>query len=128
MLKAYKVKTDISVDDKPMQRVLRIGYGLTEEELPRVATTTWSFQDCLDNKVPTPAVKNDVTLFRNRPYVEIEYEWDHVERYYDFDHLTVERHYEPYEVTLHELLEDFLAEDVIQYLKERGMTACPILK
>ena len=128
MLKAYKVKTDISVDGKPMKRILRVGYGLTEEELPRVVTTIWAFQDCFDNKVPTPAVKTGTTLFRQRPYVEVEYAWDKVDRYYNFDSITIERHYEPYDVTLNELFEDYSADECIQYLKERGMTACPILK
>ena len=128
MLKAYKVKTDISVNDGPKTRISRIGYGLTEEELPRVVTTTWSFQDCFDKKIPTPAIKTDTTFFRQRPYVEVEYAWDKVDRYYNFDSITIERHYEPYDITLDELFKDYSADECIQYLKERGMTACPILK
>jgi hypothetical protein len=38
MLKGYKVKTDISVNDGPKKRIFQIGYGLTEKELPRVVT------------------------------------------------------------------------------------------
>lgn len=128
MLKGYKVKTDISVNDGPKKRILRIGYGLTEEELPRVVTTTWSFQDFFDKNIPTPAIKTDTTLFRNRPYVEVEYAWDDVDRYYNFDSITIERNYEPYDITLDELFKEYSADECIQYLKERGMTACPILK
>jgi len=128
MLKGYKVKTDIFVNDGPKNRISRIGYGLTEEELPRTVTTTWSFQDCLDNKVPSPAIKTDTTLFRNRPYVEIEYSWSDVDRYYNFNSITIERHYEPYDITLNELFKEYSADECIQYLKERGMTTCPILK
>lgn len=128
MLKGYKVYTDISVNDGPNKRILRIGYGLTEEELPRVVTTSWSFQDCLDKRVPTPSVKTDTTLFRKRPYVEVEYAWDDVDRYYNFDSITIERHYEPYDITLDELFKEYSADECIQYLKDRGMTTCPILK
>ena len=128
MLKGYKVYTDIAVNDGPKKRILRIGYGLTEEELPRTVTTTWSFQDCFDKRLPTPAIKTDITMFRGRPYVEIVYEWDKVDRYYSFDSLTIERHYEPYDITLDELFKEYSADECIQYLKERGMTACPILK
>ena len=128
MLKAYLVKTYIAVNDKPKQEVCGYGYGLTEEELPRVVTTSWSFQDCFENKLPTPSVVHGTTLFRKRPYVELEYSWDWHDRYYNFDSLTVERHYEPYDITLNELFKEYSADESIQYLKERGMTACPILK
>ena len=128
MLQAYKVRTYISIDNKPKKETLRIGYGFTEEELPRVVTTSWSFQDCFDNKVPTIAVKTDTTIFRHRPYVVVEYAWDDVDRYYSFDSITVERHYESYDITLDALFREYPADECIQYLKERGMTACPILK
>jgi hypothetical protein len=128
MLNAYKVRTYISIDNKPKKQTLIIGYGLTEDELPRVVTTSWSFQDYFDNKVPTPAVKTDTTIFRNRPYVEVEYAWDDVDRYYNFDSITIERHYEPYDVTLNELFDNYSADECIQYLKDRGITTCPILK
>lgn len=128
MLKAYKVRTYISVNNKPKIELFQLGYGLADIELPNVTTTVWTFQGCFDNQLPTPAVKTDTTLFRKRPYVEIEYAWDKVDRYYNFDSLKIERHYESYDVTLNELFADFAAEDAIQYLKERGMTTCPILK
>lgn len=128
MLKGYKVYTDISINDGPKKRIFRIGYGLTEEELPRVVTTTWSFQDCFDKNIPTSAIKTDTTLFRQRPYVEVEYAWDDVDRYYNFDSITIERHYEPYDITLDELFKEYSADECIQYLKERGIIACPILK
>ena len=128
MLKAYKVKTYIAVDNKPKEEVFQIGYGLAEEDLPRIVTTTWSFQDCFDKKLPTPAIQSGTTIFRKRPYVEIEYSWDWHCRYYNLDSITIERHYEPYDVTLNELIKDYSADQCIQYLKERGMTVCPILK
>lgn len=128
MLKAYKVTTYIAVDDKPKREIFQKGYGLTEGELPDVATTICSFQDCFNITLPTGAIQTNKTLFRKRPYVEIEYAWDWHDRYYNFDSITIERHYEPYDVTLNELFEDYSADQCIQYLKDRGMTACPILK
>ena len=128
MLKAYKSTTYIAVDDKPKREVFQKGYGLTEGELPDVTTTICSFQDCFNTQFPTMAIYTDTTLFRKRPYVEIEYSWDWHDRYYNFDSITIEIHYEPYDITLNELFEDFSADQCIQYLKERGITACPILK
>lgn len=128
MLKGYKVLTYIAVNDRPKKEIFKIGYGLTESELPNVVTTICAFKDCFNNKLPTPAIKTDTTIFRKRPYVEIEYAWSDVDRYYNFDSITIERHYEPYDITLNELFEYYSADECIQYLKERGMTACPIMK
>ena len=128
MLKAYKVRTYISINNKPKFETFRVGRGLTEDELPRVVTTSWSFQDALNQKLPTPDVKTGTTLFRKRPYITVEETWCDTRRYYNFDALTVERHYEPYDITLDELFKSYSADECIQYLKERGMTTCPILK
>ena len=128
MLQAYKVRTYIAVDDQPKKEIWRIGCGLTEDELPKVVTTTFSFQDCFDKKLPTPAITTHKTFFRKRPYVRIEYDWEDVKYYYDFDSITIERHYEPDDITLNELFKKYSADQCIQYLKERGITTCPILK
>ena len=128
MLKAYKVRTYIAVNDNPKKEIWRVGYGLTEDELPRIVTTTFSFQDCFDKELPTPAIKTYKTFFRKRPYVSVEYDWEDVKYYYDFDTVTIERQYEPYDITLDALIKCYPADQVIQYLKERGITACPILK
>lgn len=45
MLKAYKVRTYISIDNKPKKELFKIGYGLADMELPNVVTTICSFQD-----------------------------------------------------------------------------------
>ena len=128
MLKAYTVRTYIAVNDKPKKEIWDIGSGLTEDELPRVAVTTFSFQDCFDNKLPTSAIETGTTSFLKRPYVRIEYDWADMDCYYNFDSVTIEQHYEPYDITLDELFKRYSADKCIQYLKERGMTTCPILK
>lgn len=126
MLKACKVKTYIKVDNK--NRLVDISYELTENELPNVVATTYSFKDCFNTTLPTSIITTDTTLFRKRPYVEIEYDWDYRDRYYSFDSLAIERHYEPYDITLNELFRQYSVDECIQYLKDRGMTTCPILK
>lgn len=128
MLQAYKVKTYIAVNDQPKKEIWRLGYGLTEDELPGVVTTTFSFRDCLDKELPTPAIKTGKTFFRKRPYVRVEYDWEDMKYYYNFDSITIERHYEPYDITLNTLFKSYSADQCIQYLKERGMTTCQILK
>lgn len=129
MLKPYKVYTYISVDGAPKTKIMNVGYGLIDRELPCVITTHWSFQEVLTNELPTSAITIGTTFFRKRPYVKVEYSWDSVNKYYHFDHITIERHYEPWKyATFKEIIEKTDAEDFIQYLKERGMNTCPILK
>lgn len=128
MLTPYKVYIYISVDDAPKVQVMNIGYGLTDRELPCIITSHWSFQEVLTKQLPTPAITIGTTFFRKRPYVQVEYSWDAVDKYYHFDHITIERHYEPWKyATLQDIMKMTDAEDFIQYLKERGMTTCPIL-
>lgn len=128
MIQAYRVTTYIAVNDEPKKEYWCDGYGLTEEELPQVITTTYSFQDCFDKQLPTLAIQTNKTSFRKKPYVEVWYDWENVKYYYHFDSITIEKHYEPYDITLDELFKKYSADQCIQYLKERGMTACPILK
>jgi hypothetical protein len=128
MLKAYKVQTYITVNNQPKEKLFRIGYGLTEGELPDITTTICSFEDCFNTQLPTSSIYTGTTQFLKRPYVEIEYSWDWHDRYYNFDSITIERHYEPYDITFNELFEEYSADQCIQYLKERGITTFPILK
>ena len=121
MLKAYKVITYIAVDNQPKKEVWKIVYGLTEDEVPRIVTTTFSFQDCFDKQLHTPAITTHKSFIRKKPYVRVEYDWDDAYYYYEFDSITVERHYEPYDITLNELFKEYSAEQCIQYLKERNL-------
>lgn len=127
MLKPYKVHTYISVDDGPKHKIWSVGYGLTEDELPNVAEVSYTFQEALTKKLPTPHVTTGITLFRKRPYVKIEYSWCNEDEYYNFDHITIERHKEPWtEATLKDIHDYTSADQFIQYLKERGITTCPM--
>ena len=127
MLKPYKVYTYVAVNDEPMRRIEAVGYGLTEDELPSVVEMTYTFQEALTQKLPTPHITAGTTLFRKRPCVKISYSWCAEDEYYNFDHITIKRHKEPWlEATLKDVHDYSSADQFIQYLKERGITACPM--
>lgn len=129
MLKPYKVTTYVSVNGGPKNRMWSVGYGLTEDELPNTVETSYTFQEALTKKLPTPDVKTDTTFFRKRPYVKISYSLFYEDEYYNFDAITIERRKEPWtDATLKDIHDCSTADQFIQYLKERGMTSCPILK
>jgi hypothetical protein len=75
-------------------------------------------------------VWNDSTFFRNKPTIRVSYNdaWDDVE-YRNFDKMSYKREFEEWKyVSLDWIMKHLSADQCIQYLKERGMTACPILK
>ena len=79
--------------------------------------------------MPTPNVTAGTTLFLKRPYVKIVYSLFDEDEYYNFDKITIERRKEPWtDATLKDIHDNSTADQFIQYLKERGMTTCPILK
>lgn len=129
MLKPYKVYTYISVNGGSKTQISSVGYGLTEEELPSTFEKSYTFQEALTKKLPTPYVTTGKTSLFKRPYVKIEYSWCHEDQYYNFDTITIERRKEPWaNATLKDIHDYSSADQFIQYLKERGMTTCPILK
>ena len=127
MLKPYKVHTYISVNGGPKTQVWSVGYGLTEEDLPNTTEVSYTFQEALTKELPTPHITTGTTLLFKRPYVEISYSWCHEDVYYNFDHITIERRKTPWTTaTLQDVHDYSTAEQFIQYLKERGITACPM--
>ena len=127
MLKPYRVYTYVSVNDGPKRQLWSVGYGLTEEEIPIVIEKSYTFQEALTRKWSTPYITTGTTLFLKRPYVKIEYSWCSEDEYYNFDHITLERRIEPWtDATLKDIHDYSTADQFIQYLKERGITTCPM--
>lgn len=130
MLKAYQVRTYVTVNNKNKYELFKNTIGLADDFEPMITKQSYNFAECVeyltDNNISCLWV--DKTLFLQRPYINIKDEWLNVHRYDRFDSITIERHYEPYEITMNELFKTFSADECIQYLKDRGMTTCPILK
>ena len=129
MLKPCKVKTYVTIDNNPKRRLWSVQYKLTDRELPNSFECATTFSQILNNPNGIPNITIGRTLFRNRPYIKILYDWFDEETYYGFDKFRIERREEPWEdATLQNIYECAPADKFIQYLKERGITACPILK
>ena len=129
MLKPCKLYTYVSVNDGPKYQIGSVAYGLIEGKLPVVIEKSFTFQEVLTHKCNDPYITAGATFFLKRPYVKIEYSWCTEEVYYNFDHITLESRAEPWEnATLKDIHDHSAADQFIQYLKERGITTCPILK
>ena len=127
MLKPCKVTYYVSVDGGPKRQIQSVGYGLTEDGLPNVVEISYTFHEALTKKLPTPHITTGKTLFLKRPYVKIEYSWCTEDEYYNFDTITIERRKTPWTTaTLQDVHDYSTADQFIQYLKERGITTCPM--
>lgn len=129
MLQAYKVTTYITVDGERQHMLYDTKVILVEEFGLKTIEEVYTFDEIVKNKAAdlNHIIVGKDWLFR-RPYVKICYSWCHEELHYHFNTLTVEKCYTPCDITMNDLFDCFPIDKCIQYLKERGMTACPILK
>lgn len=137
MLKVYKTRYYCQVDDGEWVKVGGTGKimedrtDLSDED---IIFDSWSWSQIMDFL----HVKNldgfypDKTIFRKRPYFSCYdrddgYSWCHDFYDGDFNTFTYKRVYiEDEDVSLQYIMDRFPAEKCIRYLKERGITTCPI--
>ena len=131
MLKVYNVYDYVSIDGAKWRAVGRTGYKVTDEEVEnKLILDNASFEDArefLSNNI-LDGVWNDSTFFRNKPTVCVGYQdaWEPV-TYKRFNTISYKTEYKEYQnVTTKWLMEHLSADKFIQYLKERGITTCPI--
>lgn len=133
MLKVYNVDGYVSVDGAEWRSVGHLGYSCTDEDCDvKFILDNVSFAEAceyLSNNF-LDGVCNSETFWRSKPTITVRYRdvWDKVE-YQSFSTISYKNVYtEDKNVTLGWMMDHLSAEKVIQYLKERGITACPILK
>ena len=131
MLKVYRVKYYVSVDGGEWRQVGNSGYSITDKELSElVIIDNASFVDAREFLKNTPCfgVYNNETFFRHKPIIMIKYN-DALEQvvYRNFNTLSYKIVYKEWtNVSMQWLIEHASADQCIQYLKERGMTSCPM--
>ena len=131
MLKVYKVHNYVSIDCADWREV-DSGYLITDEEMSNeLILDQISFaeaRETLSQKNKLYGVWNCSTLILSRPTIRVDYSdaWDFAE-YTHFDTMSYLRKYEEWTtVPMQWLIEHASAEQFIQYLKERGITTCPM--
>ena len=128
MLKSYKYKLQVSIDGENWCSIDHGFTGIREEhELTRVYIENYSFAEAHEWMLHNwhthwSAVR---TIFKKKPKIKIQYGLYTIKTYKSFDTISIRAIYEERPITMKELqYED--AELVVQYLKERGITACPM--
>lgn len=128
MLKSYKYQLQISLDGSDWC-VIDTGYTKLREEhaLEKTFIDSYSFADAHEWMLNNHHCQWEAgyTLFKKRPQIKIQYDWGTIETYKSFSTISIRAVYKEYPITMRELQNEN-AETVIQYLKERGITTCPM--
>ena len=134
MLKIYSVTSYVSIDGTFWREVgLHNEYvALNEKPENKLFFTGISFDELYEylSSNYLCGIKSDTTLFRSKPLIKIQYSdaWDPV-YYKHFDRLLYKMEYKECDnLSLDWIMKNLSADECIQYLKDRGMTTCPILK
>lgn len=132
MLKVYTVKSYVSINGGDWQQVGLSGHIMTDNNpTEKVILNNATFDECY--KYVSQHSLNGIclysTLFKKKPIIYINDNHLYEHRYDHFDTISYKYVYEEWEdVSLNYIMNNFSADKCIQYLKERGMSACPILK
>lgn len=136
MLKIYKVRNYVSVDGADWRQVIRgwlsdIECKASNEDLDmKYMARRLSFDEAREylNGHKLDGVWNDTTFWRKKPTICVRYcdAWDDV-IYKHFNTLSYKQEYEEWtDVSLQWIIKNLPADQTIQYLKERGITTCPM--
>lgn len=132
MLKVYKVKSYVSINGGDWQRVGYNGHAILDDNPTEITLLdNATFNECYEyiTHHSLNGICLDHTLFRKKPIFYIGDSWFEGHRYDHFDTISYKYVYEEWEdVSLNYIMNNFSADKCIQYLKERGISACPILK
>lgn len=132
MLKVYEVKSYVSINGEDWWQVGRDGHTISDENpTEKVFLDNAAFNECYEYVCnhPLDGICPSNTLFKNKPIIYIDDKHLYEHRYDHFDTISYKYVYEEWEdVSLDYIMKHFSADKCIQYLKERGMSACPILK
>jgi hypothetical protein len=132
MLKVYNIINYVSIDGAPW-RVINYRDVASDTELEtQLVLDNLSFDEVRDylSQNSLGGVWNDSTLFGKKPTIEVNYysacEPVTYKKFHTLSYKKVVKEWT--NVSLDWIMKHLSADRCIQYLKERGMTACPILK
>lgn len=131
MLKVYHVDSYFKIDDEDWMKCGTRGHAIRDDSEPYTKRLLDEAQwDEIYGRM-YDGVWSDTTLFRKRPYIYVSRGWedDKVLRLFqgDFSRFSYEYRYAEWTgCPLEWIIKNASAEQTIQYMKERGMTVCPL--
>lgn len=136
MLKIYDKKFFVSIDGAKWRRLSSSGTVMLEESqaIPEsILFENLSFEECynmLQSHLINGMYCTTAGIFKKVPAIDISYSGSFdCAQYKHFKTISYKiTHEENTYYTLARIMERFPADTVIQYLKERGIATCPMLK
>ena len=130
MIKVYTVKSYVSINGGDWQRVGFDGHTMTDDNpIEKVIFNNATFDECYEyvSQHSLDGIYLDSTLFKKKPIICINYSRFDSHRYDQFDNISYKYVCEELKnVTLDCIMKKVSADKCIRYLKERGMSACPM--
>lgn len=132
MLKVYTVKSYVSINGEEWQHVGIDGHATSADDpTEKIFFEDFTFNQCYEyvKRKGLDGIWRSETFFRKRPMLYIGKWFYEAKSYTYFDTISYKYVYDEWkDVSLEWIMKHLSANQCIQYLKERGMTACPILK
>lgn len=132
MLKVYTVRNYVSVDGGKWYEVGTCRDVMySNPESATIVIDNASFDEWCEflQEQKLDGIYYTTTFFRKKPCI-VTHDWSYYydcEKYTHFNTLSYKTVYEEWEnVSLAYIMKNFPADQCIQYLKERGITACPM--
>lgn len=135
MLKPYTVYNEVSIDGGRWRELNDGGEAYTmideKDASTKLIVDKMSFDEFyrfLDIH-PTYGTVHYLTMFKKRRVIGFSYseDWASTDRYKTFKHVSMRRVYKEVQLSLLDIMKQFDSDIVIKYLKERGITTCPII-
>ena len=132
MLKVYTVKSYVSINGEEWEEVGSTGYTVRDDEpTEKIFFENFTLSQCYEylKEKSLDGIWRDKTFFRKRPMIYIGRSFYSGIGYTYFNTISYKYVYDEWkDVSLDWIMKHASADQCIQYLKERGVTACPILK
>lgn len=132
MLKVYKVKSYVSIDGADWQHVGADGHTVSDDDpTEKVFFENFTLSQCYEyvKEKSLDGIWPSKTFFKKKPMLYIGRGFYSSPGYTAFDTISYKDVYEEWkDVSLEWIMKHLSADQCIQYLKERGITTCPILK
>ena len=130
MLKVYTVSSYVSIDGSDWQNVGVDGYTISDDEpTEKILFENFTLEQCYEylQGKGLDGIWRSQTFFKRKPMLYIG-EWLYeAKRYTSFNTISYKYVYTEREnVSLSWIMKHLSAEQCIQYLKERGITTCPM--
>lgn len=133
MLKIYDVTDYVSIDGTKWRVVGGYGYHVSDKTPEnKLIFDNITFNEAYEylSSHTLDGMREDTSFITKKPLIYIRYQgaWDSV-AYRGFNTISYRREFkENANVSLEWIMKNLSADKAIQYLKDRGMTVCPIMK